>query len=139
MSAHCVRSVQRARGLGDGRTRLDDPVDNTQVGQALCRHRIPGQQHLLATFRGNARAWNRPALVATDPAARSGGRTAVVDATIGWQATISNPPPKAEPSTAAMIGVVERRRMMPYPAPVGRRAGPFRNVGSCAEASVLRR
>ena len=73
-----------------------------------------------ATLRGSARGpRNKPPHVGISPRFTSGRpNVAVRDATTRSQAsTISNPPPTAKPSTAAISGFARLRRMMPYSPP----------------------
>ncbi len=80
----------------------------------------PVSSNSLATCSGSARgARNSAPLEATSPRMTSGSPNwAVRAATIRSQASaISKPPPNAQPSTAAISGVVRRRRMIPYSPP----------------------
>ena len=96
---------------------------------------IPGEQHLLGDVerqrprgaeQAAARGHQAP-LHLGDP------NDAVLAATTrSHDSTISNPPPSAGPSTAAISGFSRSRRMTPYSPPRSVRALPLRELGEVA-------
>ena len=108
------------RGERHGRlqrlARLGEPVHQTQLASARRREVVAGQRDLHGrVVRDPCGSRNRPPAPATRPRLTSGRpNLASSEATIRSQASASSQPPaRAYPSMAAMIGLVGGRSVMP--------------------------